>query len=212
MAISALLVYLLFYFCWFISACFPKSVGCSEYPSTVFQSPISSRCQAVSVVSSVFLNSLLFTNGLKILMYSQLNLSFFPLPSFGDLHFLCLFFNTNSLFLEGSLWIQGENKRLVETSKWEPHASPRRSSRGFAAIFKVLSVMNLSKILTCAFTGWIQGTPIQGSKLRLPGYLSGKGFHSGDDSGLITTAATRVRTQFAGECGACLFFFFLILT
>ncbi|XP_038539761.1 dystonin isoform X24 [Canis lupus familiaris] len=42
-----------------------------------------------------------------------------------------------------------------------------------------------------------KGTPIQGSKLRLPGYLSGKGFHSGDDSGLITTAATRVRTQFA---------------
>ncbi|XP_061253776.1 dystonin isoform X11 [Bos javanicus] len=42
-----------------------------------------------------------------------------------------------------------------------------------------------------------QGTPIQGSKLRLPGYLSGKGFHSGEDSGLITTAAARVRTQFA---------------
>ncbi|XP_068926766.1 dystonin isoform X15 [Petaurus breviceps papuanus] len=42
-----------------------------------------------------------------------------------------------------------------------------------------------------------EGTPIQGSKLRLPGYLSGKGFQSGEDSGLITTAATRVRTQFA---------------
>nr|XP_014992104.2 dystonin isoform X25 [Macaca mulatta] len=42
-----------------------------------------------------------------------------------------------------------------------------------------------------------EGTPIQGSKLRLPGYLSGKGFHSGEDSGLITTAAARVRTQFA---------------
>ncbi|XP_036104820.1 dystonin isoform X6 [Molossus molossus] len=42
-----------------------------------------------------------------------------------------------------------------------------------------------------------EGTPIQGSKLRLPGYLSGKGFHSGDDGGLITTAASRVRTQFA---------------
>ncbi|XP_029394922.1 dystonin isoform X2 [Mus pahari] len=43
-----------------------------------------------------------------------------------------------------------------------------------------------------------EGTPIQGSKLRLPGYLSGKGFHSGEDSGtLVTTAATRVRTQFA---------------
>ncbi|XP_075411065.1 dystonin isoform X3 [Tenrec ecaudatus] len=42
-----------------------------------------------------------------------------------------------------------------------------------------------------------EGTPIQGSKLRLPGYLSGKGFHSGDDSGLITSAASRVRMQFA---------------
>ncbi|XP_074093348.1 dystonin isoform X5 [Macrotis lagotis] len=42
-----------------------------------------------------------------------------------------------------------------------------------------------------------EGTPIQGSKLRLPGYLSGKGFQSGEDSGLITTAASRVRTQFA---------------
>ncbi|XP_044531853.1 dystonin isoform X1 [Gracilinanus agilis] len=42
-----------------------------------------------------------------------------------------------------------------------------------------------------------EGTPIQGSKLRLPGYLSGKGFHSGEDGGLITTAASRVRTQFA---------------
>ncbi|XP_074437668.1 dystonin isoform X12 [Larus michahellis] len=42
-----------------------------------------------------------------------------------------------------------------------------------------------------------EGTPIQGSKLRLPGYLSGKGFHSGEDSGILTTAATRVRAQFA---------------
>ncbi|XP_015263784.1 PREDICTED: dystonin isoform X2 [Gekko japonicus] len=42
-----------------------------------------------------------------------------------------------------------------------------------------------------------EGTPIQGSKLRLPGYLSGKVFHSGEDSGLISTAATRVRAHFA---------------
>nr|XP_016852514.1 PREDICTED: dystonin isoform X9 [Anolis carolinensis] len=42
-----------------------------------------------------------------------------------------------------------------------------------------------------------EGTPIQGSKLRLPGYLSGKGFHSGEDTGLISTAATRVRAHFA---------------
>lgn len=45
----------------------------------------------------------------------------------------------------------------------------------------------------------LQGTPIQGSKLRLPGYLSGKGFHSGEDTGLISTAATRVRAHFAGK-------------
>ncbi|XP_041108047.1 dystonin-like isoform X17 [Polyodon spathula] len=40
-----------------------------------------------------------------------------------------------------------------------------------------------------------KGTPIQGSKLRLPGYLSGKGFHSGEESSLITTAASKTRTQ-----------------
>uniref|UniRef100_A0A8C6Y493 Dystonin n=1 Tax=Naja naja TaxID=35670 RepID=A0A8C6Y493_NAJNA len=41
-----------------------------------------------------------------------------------------------------------------------------------------------------------EGTPIQGSKLRLPGYLSGKVFHSGENSGLISTAATRARAHF----------------
>ncbi|XP_061845539.1 dystonin isoform X17 [Colius striatus] len=42
-----------------------------------------------------------------------------------------------------------------------------------------------------------KGTPIQGTKLRLPGYLSGKSFRSGEDSGILSTAATRVRAQFA---------------
>ncbi|KAM3930381.1 dystonin isoform 2-T2 [Leptodactylus fuscus] len=42
-----------------------------------------------------------------------------------------------------------------------------------------------------------EGTPIHGSKLRLPGYLSGKGFHSTEDSSILTTAASKVRTQFA---------------
>ncbi|CAI9548645.1 unnamed protein product [Staurois parvus] len=42
-----------------------------------------------------------------------------------------------------------------------------------------------------------EGTPIQGSKLRLPGYLSGKGFHSAEESSLLTAASTKVRTQFA---------------
>lgn len=36
---------------------------------------------------------------------------------------------------------------------------------------------------------------IQGSKLRLPGYLSGKGSTLGRTVNLITTAAARVRTQ-----------------
>ncbi|XP_077343976.1 dystonin isoform X25 [Lithobates pipiens] len=42
-----------------------------------------------------------------------------------------------------------------------------------------------------------KGTPIQGSKLRLPGYLSGKGFHSTEESSLLTTASTKVKAQFA---------------
>uniref|UniRef100_A0A8C3K7A7 Dystonin n=1 Tax=Calidris pygmaea TaxID=425635 RepID=A0A8C3K7A7_9CHAR len=46
------------------------------------------------------------------------------------------------------------------------------------------------------------GTPIQGSKLRMPGYLSGKGFHSGEDSGILSTAATRVRAQTPSRPGS----------
>ncbi|XP_069742158.1 microtubule-actin cross-linking factor 1 isoform X12 [Narcine bancroftii] len=38
-------------------------------------------------------------------------------------------------------------------------------------------------------------TPIQGSKLRLPGYLSGKGFHSGEDSNASSTPPSRGRSQ-----------------
>lgn len=60
---------------------------------------------------------------------------------------------------------------------------------------------NTGKVSCGLCTGHTQGTPIQGSKLRLPGYLSGKGFHSGEDRALITAAAARVRTQLAGECG-----------
>uniref|UniRef100_A0A8B9TG72 Dystonin n=1 Tax=Anas platyrhynchos TaxID=8839 RepID=A0A8B9TG72_ANAPL len=47
-----------------------------------------------------------------------------------------------------------------------------------------------------------RGTPIQGSKLRLPGYLSGKSFHSGEDSGILSTAATRVRAQTPSRPGS----------
>nr|XP_061794508.1 dystonin-like [Nerophis lumbriciformis] len=38
-------------------------------------------------------------------------------------------------------------------------------------------------------------TPVQGSKLRLPGYLSGKGFQSSDDGTLINAAILKARGQ-----------------
>uniref|UniRef100_A0A4W4F2W7 Dystonin n=1 Tax=Electrophorus electricus TaxID=8005 RepID=A0A4W4F2W7_ELEEL len=43
-----------------------------------------------------------------------------------------------------------------------------------------------------------ESTPIQGSKLRLPGYLSGKGFQSGDDGTLINAAVLKARGQATG--------------
>lgn len=45
----------------------------------------------------------------------------------------------------------------------------------------------------------LQSTPIQGSKLRLPGYLSGKGFQSGEEQGtLINAAVMKARGQAIG--------------
>lgn len=44
----------------------------------------------------------------------------------------------------------------------------------------------------------LKNTPIQGSKLRLPGYLSGKGFQSGEDGSLINAAVMKVRGQAMG--------------
>uniref|UniRef100_A0A672SPX3 Dystonin n=1 Tax=Sinocyclocheilus grahami TaxID=75366 RepID=A0A672SPX3_SINGR len=43
-----------------------------------------------------------------------------------------------------------------------------------------------------------ESTPIQGSKLRLPGYLSGKGFQSGEDGSLINAAVMKARGQAMG--------------
>ncbi|XP_060727867.1 dystonin isoform X10 [Tachysurus vachellii] len=43
-----------------------------------------------------------------------------------------------------------------------------------------------------------ESTPIQGSRLRLPGYLSGKGFQSGEEGTLINTAILKARNQTAG--------------
>ncbi|XP_042357965.1 dystonin isoform X19 [Plectropomus leopardus] len=44
-----------------------------------------------------------------------------------------------------------------------------------------------------------ESTPVQGSKLRLPGYLSGKGFQSGEEGTLISAAVLKARTQTIGE-------------
>uniref|UniRef100_A0A4W6G7E5 Dystonin n=1 Tax=Lates calcarifer TaxID=8187 RepID=A0A4W6G7E5_LATCA len=40
-----------------------------------------------------------------------------------------------------------------------------------------------------------ESTPVQGSKLRLPGYLSGKGFQSGEEGTLINAAVLKARAQ-----------------
>ncbi|KAF3842185.1 hypothetical protein F7725_024136 [Dissostichus mawsoni] len=40
-----------------------------------------------------------------------------------------------------------------------------------------------------------ESTPVQGSKLRLPGYLSGKGFQSGEEGTLISAAVLKARGQ-----------------
>lgn len=47
-------------------------------------------------------------------------------------------------------------------------------------------------------TGTAKNTPVQGSKLRLPGYLSGKGFQSGEEGTLISAAVLKARAQTAG--------------
>lgn len=68
-----------------------------------------------------------------------------------------------------------------------------------AALFskrRSISVGEEAKVEPCV----LQGTPVQGSKLRLPGYLSGKGFQSGEEGTLISAAVLKARTQtFGGE-------------
>ncbi|XP_026209864.1 dystonin isoform X3 [Anabas testudineus] len=44
-----------------------------------------------------------------------------------------------------------------------------------------------------------ESTPVQGSKLRLPGYLSGKGFQSSEEGTLISAAVLKARTQTLGD-------------
>uniref|UniRef100_A0A3Q2R448 Dystonin n=1 Tax=Fundulus heteroclitus TaxID=8078 RepID=A0A3Q2R448_FUNHE len=43
-----------------------------------------------------------------------------------------------------------------------------------------------------------EGSAVQGSKLRLPGYLSGKGFQSGEEGTLINAAVLKARAQTIG--------------
>ncbi|MEQ2216792.1 hypothetical protein XENOCAPTIV_022357 [Xenoophorus captivus] len=49
-----------------------------------------------------------------------------------------------------------------------------------------------------AVTSSPKGAAVQGSKLRLPGYLSGKGFQSGEEGTLINTAVLKARAQTLG--------------
>ncbi|XP_067378712.1 dystonin isoform X21 [Channa argus] len=44
-----------------------------------------------------------------------------------------------------------------------------------------------------------ESTTVQGSRLRLPGYLSGKGFQYTEEGSLISTAVLKARTQTIGE-------------
>ncbi|XP_067378593.1 dystonin isoform X6 [Channa argus] len=50
-----------------------------------------------------------------------------------------------------------------------------------------------------AVTSTPKSTTVQGSRLRLPGYLSGKGFQYTEEGSLISTAVLKARTQTIGE-------------
>lgn len=61
--------------------------------------------------------------------------------------------------------------------------------------------MSLTHVLAPLTPPWrrlFQVTPVQGSKLRLPGYLSGKGFQSGEEGTLISAAVLKARNQTLG--------------
>ncbi|CAJ1067500.1 dystonin isoform X11 [Xyrichtys novacula] len=50
-----------------------------------------------------------------------------------------------------------------------------------------------------AVTTTIKGTPVQGSKLRLPGFMSGKALQANEEGTLISAAVLKARTQTIGE-------------
>lgn len=72
----------------------------------------------------------------------------------------------------------------------------RSKARSLKSFLVISSNMSWKKTFFFCFP---QSTPIQGSKLRLPGYLSGKGFQSGEEGTLINTAILKARSQAAGE-------------
>ncbi|XP_042071570.1 dystonin isoform X12 [Haplochromis burtoni] len=74
----------------------------------------------------------------------------------------------------------------------------RPSSRG-ASPNRSTSSQSLPVPINPAATSTPKSNAVQGSKLRLPGYLSGKGFQSGEEGSLISAAVLKARTQTIGE-------------
>ncbi|XP_017164339.1 dystonin isoform X15 [Poecilia reticulata] len=74
----------------------------------------------------------------------------------------------------------------------------RPSSRG-ASPNRSTSSQSCAVPTNPAATSTPKGTAVQGSKLRLPGYLSGKGFQSGEEGTLINNAVLKARAQTIGE-------------
>ncbi|XP_026044880.1 dystonin isoform X18 [Astatotilapia calliptera] len=74
----------------------------------------------------------------------------------------------------------------------------RPSSRG-ASPNRSTSSQSLPVPINPAATSTPKSNAVQGSKLRLPGYLSGKGFQSGEEGSLISAAVLKARTQAIGE-------------
>uniref|UniRef100_A0A8C9ZXZ2 Dystonin n=1 Tax=Sander lucioperca TaxID=283035 RepID=A0A8C9ZXZ2_SANLU len=70
----------------------------------------------------------------------------------------------------------------------------RPSSRG-ASPNRSTSSQSCAVPTNPVVTSTPKSTPVQGSKLRLPGYLSGKGFQSAEEGTLISAAVLKARTQ-----------------
>ncbi|CAG09425.1 unnamed protein product, partial [Tetraodon nigroviridis] len=75
----------------------------------------------------------------------------------------------------------------------------RPSSRGASPNRSTSSQSCPVPLNPAPLTTSVKVTPVQGSKLRLPGYLSGKGFQSGEEGTLISAAVLKARNQTLGE-------------